>query len=356
MSAKTIALALQGGGSHGAFTWGVLDSLLADQRLTIEGFSGTSSGAMNATAAVQGLIAGGRAGARQSLDDFWRQIHTLSWPFAPLMTGSFGEWWGDHNLSSRPGWSFHDLAWNLRPELSPYEINPFNINPFRSFLDDFFDGEALRRDDRWKLFLAATHVESGSLRLFRNNEIGTDHLMASACLPSLFHAVEIDGTHYWDGGYSANPAIFPLIYECKAKDIVVVQLTKSRRAGLPRSTQQIQQRFTEITLNSCLIREIRAIRLITDLIDRGVISDPSMRRINLHLIKDEDFFDGLSYSSSFNTDIGFLRKLRAAGAAAGQRWIESAYDDLGTDLPFPDDLLEDYVGGHHVGPAITTAE
>ncbi len=345
MTVKTIALALQGGGAHGAFTWGVLDTLLADRRLAIEGYSGTSSGAMNAAAAVQGMIQGGADGARRCLEAFWSEVHNLSRPFAPLMTTSLGEWWGDHNLSSSPAAMLYDLAWQLRPELSPYEINPFNINPFRSFLDDFFDYRALRADDRWKLFLAATHVESGRLRVFRNPEITVDHLMASACLPSLFHAVEIDGAHYWDGGYIANPAIFPLIYDCAAIDIVVVQLTKSRRPGLPRTAQAIQQRFTEITLNACLVREIRAIRLITDLIDRGVIADPAMRRINLHVIKDEDFFADLNYSSSFNTDLGFLRELKAAGAAAAGRWLAKALDDLGTRRPFPDDLIEDYLGG-----------
>jgi NTE family protein len=343
MKTKKIAVALQGGGSHGAFSWGVLEALLSEGSLEVEGFSGTSAGGMNAAAAVQGLIAGGSAGAIASLEDYWRQVCSLARHVAPWHCDPWGDIRGDHNLRTAPATLLSIFFKPFLSELSPYDINPFNFNPFRNFVERFFDFEKIQRETRWKLFLSATNVETGKIKIFKNPEVHVDSLMATTCLPTLFQAVEIDGHHYWDGGYIANPAIFPLINDCTAKDILVVQLTKGRPSKVPMRSEEITDRFNEITLNSCLIREIRAIYLITRLIDEGKISDPAMRRINLHIIKDNEFFSDLSAASKMNTGWPFMSKLRRAGFRAGQRWIEEHFDSLGDNLPFPQHVLDDYI-------------
>jgi NTE family protein len=343
MKRKRISLALQGGGSHGAFTWGVLDALFADGRFEIAGISGTSAGGMNAAAAVQGLIRGDNAGAIASLEDFWRRTHELALRSAPLFADPLGKLLGEHNLHTSPGMIFNALFRPLLDNFSPYVTNPLNYNPFRSLVEEFFDFPALRAFERCKLFLAATHVKTGKIRIFHNREITADSLLATSCVPTLFQAVEVDGEHYWDGGYIANPAIFPLINECTAKDIVLVQLTKSRSQRLPKQAAEIKERFREITLNAGLIREIRAIHLITRLIDEGKIVDPATPRINLHIIKDNAAFAALHAGSALNTDWEFLNALRGAGLNAGKRWIRANYAQLGRNIPVDARILEDYL-------------
>lgn len=343
MKTKRIALALQGGGSHGAFAWGVTEALLHDERLEIEGFSGTSAGGMNAAATVQGLIKGGNTGAIESLEDYWRGIHELGLQIAPLLADPIGKARGDYNLRTSPGIILSAFMNPILSQFSPYDLNPFNHNPFKTFIGDFFNYGRIQDTDRWRLFLAATHVETGKIKIFHNPEITVDALMATSCLPTLFQAVEVNGEFYWDGGFIANPAIFPLINECTTKDIVVVQLTKSRCPHVPQQREDINWRFTEITFNSCLIREIRAIYLINRLIEEGKINDPNMRRINLHIIKDDHFFHDLSALSAANTDWDFLNSLRHAGFKAGEKWIRANYEGLGTDLPTPSHILEDYI-------------
>ena len=343
MDKKRIVLALQGGGSHGAFTWGVLESLLNDERLEIEGFSGTSAGAMNAAAAVQGLIRGGTAGAVKSLEDYWRGVHELARRVAPLSFDPIGTSSGNYNLDTSPAMLLKPWLGPFLAHYSPYTHNPENANPFRDFVGSFFDFEALRNCERWKMFFAATHVGTGKIKLFTNADISLDVLMATTCLPTAFQAVEVDGEYYWDGGYIANPAIFPLINECTAKDIVVVQLTKSYIAHLPKQRAQILDRFSEITFNSCLVREIRAVYFMTRLLDEGKVVDPSLRRINLHVIKDDTTFNGLSSASTMNTDWVFLHKLRRAGQRSGEKWIRDYYDELGQDMPFHKIVFDDYI-------------
>lgn len=343
MSTKRLAVALQGGGSHGAFTWGVMEALLQVEGLELEAFSGTSAGGMNAAAAVQGLIANGKVGAIECLEEYWRGINHLARRTAPFHIDPLGDLRGDYNLRTSPAALLSAFYKPIVAELSPYDLNPFNLNPFRSFVGDFFDFEKIQQDACPKLFLSATNIETGKVKIFKNQEVTVDALMATTCLPTLFHAVEIDGQNYWDGGYIANPAIFPLINDCTSKDILLVQLTKSRCSHVPKTREEIDERFREITLNACLVREIRAIYLITRLIDEGKINDPSMHRINLHVIKDDQFFSKLSAASKMNTSWRFLDDLRCAGFNAGQRWIQRNYDLLGTNLPFPQHLLDDYV-------------
>ncbi len=342
-SKKRISLALQGGGSHGAFTWGVLEALLEDGRFEFAGISGTSAGGMNAAALVQGLIRGGAAGAIESLEDFWRRTHELSQRVAPLFADPAGKSRGDHNLTTAPGMILRTFFEQLVGNVSPYTANPLNFNPFRTLIEDFFDFDAIRGSDICPLFLAATHVQTGKIKIFHTREISADALMATSCVPTMFQAVEIDGEYYWDGGYVANPAIFPLIHQCDATDVVLVPLTSSRTARLPRHSAEIKERFREITLNACLIREIRAIHLITRLIDEGKINDPAMRRINLHLIKDPETFVGLQAGSALNTDWDFLNGLRQAGAAAGKRWVGETYRKLGTQIDFDEKSLDEYL-------------
>ena len=340
---KRISLALQGGGSHGAFTWGVLEALLEDGRFEFAGLSGTSAGGMNAAAVVHGLIQGGDAGAIRALEDFWRRTHELGTRIAPMFADPAGKLRGDHNLSTAPGMIFQSFVEQMVGNISPYAANPLNYNPFRSLVEDFFDFDAIRKSDACKLFLAATHVESGKIKIFHNAEISADALMATSCVPTMFQAVEVDGEYYWDGGYVANPAIFPLIDEGGAADIVLVPLTTSRVSRLPRHAAEIKERFREVTLNACLMREIRAIHLITRLIDDGTINDPSMRRINLHVIKDPAAFDGLGAGSALNTDWDFLGALRQAGSLAAKKWIAATYRKLGTSIAFDEATLDDYL-------------
>jgi NTE family protein len=340
---KRLSLALQGGGSHGAFTWGVLEALLEDGRFEFVGLSGTSAGGMNAAATVQGLIHGGEAGAIRSLEEFWRRTNELAPRVAPMFADPTGKSRGDHNLTTAPGMMLRAWFEQVLGVVSPYDSNPLNYNPFRSLVEEFFDFDAIRKSDGCKLFLAATHVQTGKIRIFHNREISADALMATSCVPTMFQAIEVDGEYYWDGGYVANPALFPLIDECDSTDVVLVQLTSSRVPRLPRHAAEIKERFREITLNACLIREIRAIHLITRLIDEGKIDDPSMHRINLHLIKDPKVFTGLYAGSALNTDWDFLNSLRHAGRLAARRWIGATYRKLGTRIPFDETLLDDYL-------------
>lgn len=340
---KKIALALQGGGSHGAFSWGVIEALLQDGNIEIEGFSGTSAGGMNAAATVQGLIAGGDKGALECLEEYWWRVHELALRIAPLLADPIGKMRSNYNLRTSPAVILGAIVKPFISQFSPYELNPCNFNPFREFVESFFSFPKIQEETRWRLFLAATHIETGKIKIFSNPEISADSLMATTCLPTLFQATEIDGEYYWDGGYIANPAVYPLINDCTTKDIIIVQLTKSRMAHTPRKNEQIIERFSEITFNACLIREIRAIYFITKLIDEGKIKDPSMRRINLHIIKDNEFFSDLSALSAGNTDWEFLTRLRHAGFQAGQKWLRANYDLLGQNRPFNQHILDEYI-------------
>jgi NTE family protein len=340
---KPVALALQGGGSHGAFAWGVLEALLDDGRFRLEGLSGTSAGGMNALAAAQGLAHGGDAGGAEVLERFWRGVHEMTLALAPLSVDPMGKLMGDYNLRTSPLLMLQTMFKPILDQFSPYTLNPSNANPLRDFVASFFDFDAIQASTDPKLFLAATHVETGKIKIFENADITIDSVMATSCLPTMFQAVSVDGESYWDGGFIANPAIYPLINGCATKDIIVVQLTKGRCPHVPKQRDHILERFSEITFNACLIREIRAIYFITNLIDRGVIHDPSIRRINLHIIKDEVAFRDLRATSAMNTDWDFLTELRHIGKKAGRRWIHEHFDLLGTDQPFNHAFIEDYI-------------
>ena len=309
---KPLNLALQGGGAHGAFTWGVLDRLLEDGRVGLEGLSGTSAGAMNAAIAADGLLKGGRDGARQALDDFWRRISAAS-SFSPLRPTVFDQLRADWNMDQSPNYILFDLVTRL---LSPYELNPFNLNPLRDILEATVDFEALRRNDRIQLFITATNVRSGKVRVFDTDEISVDVLMASACLPLLFKAVEIDGEAYWDGGYMGNPAIFPLVYNCESRDVVIVQVNPLSRPEIPTSARDILNRINEISFNSTLMREMRALATVSKFIKTGALDEERYKDIHVHVIEAEAEMRLLGTSSKMNADFEFLCYLRDLGRDA----------------------------------------
>lgn len=322
---KKIAIGLQGGGSHGAFSWGVLDALFADERIEIVGISGTSAGGMNAAAALQGFNKGGREGARAELRQFWEKVHKATSDLM-LYPTPFQAMMGNHSLRGSPMYAWMNM---MREFYSPYDLNPLDINPLRSLVHDFFDMHVLHKKSKIKVFLCATHVRTGKLHIFQGEDLTEDALLASACLPSLFKAVEVDGEFYWDGGFVGNPAIHPLIYNCPTKDIAIVQITQALRDVLPTTASAIADRHREITYNVCLMREIRAIHFINSLVSRGSISDKSIKILNLHVIRDKEFFEELDLSTAMNTDWNFLLKLFEAGKRSGERWLTNHFEDIG---------------------------
>src|SRR5712692_1675626 len=307
---KTINLALQGGGAHGAFTWGVLDRLLEDERIAIEGLSATSAGAMNATVFTYGYAMGGRDGAKKALAGFWRRVsHAASQ--GPLQPSWLDKMMGNHSLQFSPAFMMADLMTRL---FSPYELNPLNRNPLKDVLEASVDFEALRQSDcPIKLYLSATNVRSGKVKVFERHEICADRVLASGCLPFMFQAVEIEGEHYWDGGYMGNPAIFPLIYGCDSRDVVIVHINPLERARLPTTASEIINRINEISFNSSLMREMRAIAFVTKLIDDRKILDNSMKRMLIHGIEAANVMIELGALNKLNADWDNLTYLMTVG-------------------------------------------
>ncbi|NYT66124.1 patatin-like phospholipase family protein [Alcaligenaceae bacterium] len=322
---KSISLALQGGGSHGAFTWGVLDRILEDERLTIEAISGTSAGAMNAVALANGLHRGGREGARQALQDFWKAASEGAW-LSLIQRTPWDKLTGNWSLNNSPGYLMLDLLSRLA---SPYELNPFNINPLKDFLTEHIDFEAVQNNAALKLFIPATNVRTGRVRVFTNEDLSPDVVMASACLPNLFPAVEIDGDSYWDGGYSGNPALHPLIYRCAGRDIVIVQINPICVPEIPRTAQEIQDRINEITFNSSLLAELRAIRFVTRQLVEGHLHPEHYKQMLMHRIDGDVELKGMGASSKMNAEWEFLKMLHAKGRDAASLWLDRNFDDIG---------------------------
>jgi NTE family protein len=328
---KAVNLALQGGGSHGAFTWGVLDALLEDGRLDIEGISGTSAGGMNGAVLVSGLNKGGPDEARAALGRFWRavarlsRIASLTSPLDRLIVG--------YNIEQTPGYMWADLMSRF---LSPYDFNPFNINPLRGIVEHAVDLKAVQSCMAPRLFLSATNVHTGKVKIFGGKEITVDAIMASACLPTLFQAVDIDNVPYWDGGYMGNPALFPLHHNTVTEDIVIIQVNPIERKETPRTSQEILNRLNEITFNSSLIDELRAIEFVQRLIDQGILphgtetaSGKSYKRMRMHRIPADEALKNLPASSKVNADWGFISFLHDAGYRTGKAWLEATFDLIG---------------------------
>jgi NTE family protein len=325
---QSINLALQGGGAHGAFTWGVLDRLLEDERLGIDGISATSAGAMNAAAFAAGMAANGHDGAKKALAGLWHHISQAALT-SPLQPTLLERLFGNHSAAQSAGFVFFELMTRL---FSPYEFNPLNRNPLREVLLDSIDFDALSPTTcPIKLFLVATNVRTGKIRVFDNSEIGVDAVLASTCLPFLFQAVEIDGEAYWDGGYAGNPPIFPLIYNCSSPDVVIVQLSPVRRDELPHGSLEIFNRVNEISFNSSLLREMRAIHFVTRLTDDGTVVNKSLRRMRIHCVAADDVISKLSIASKLDADWDFLTSLRDAGRARAEQWLEAHFEHVGVE-------------------------
>ncbi len=326
---KRINLALQGGGAHGAFTWGVLDALLEDGRLDFEGFSGTSAGAMNAAAFAVGWEYGGADLARERLANFWQKVSEAGRPINTWLFGWAGAADGRHR---RAEWSPGYLAFDVLSRFfSPYQFNPFNYHPLREIVEKGIDLRSLRECRRTKLFVSTTAVRTGKIRVFETKDVTTDVLLASACLPYLFQAVTIEGEAYWDGGYMGNPAIFPLIYGCAAKDVVIVQVNPINRPDVPTNARDILDRVTEISFNSSLMREMRAIAFVSKLLEENKLESDRYKRINVHFIESETEIAPLGASSKLNTDWAFLTELRDRGRETAKQWLARHFDQIGKE-------------------------
>lgn len=334
MSKRTITLALQGGGSHGAFTWGVLDRLLEDHRIEIEGISGASAGAMNAVVLAHGFVTGGRDGARQALKDFWTSVASRA-PFlsipeylsAPVTLA----------MQSDPPPAYKAMLSLLR-FFSPYQFNPLDINPLRDILARQIDFERLRAECKLKLFIATTQVSTGTLRLFRTRQLTLDALLASACLPALHHAVEIDGEAYWDGGLTANPPLFPLLHKCDASDIVVVLLHPQPRPKAPMSANDIWHRLSEMNFSSTFFTELQGVMLAKREASRSWLFpgrlERKLRRLNMHVIESKELMSQLSMHSKLNANPAFINGLHDEGRMHAETWLEKNFEQLGARSSF----------------------
>jgi NTE family protein len=324
LARKPINLALQGGGAHGAFTWGVLDQVLADGRLAIEGISGASAGAINAALVADGLMRGGPEQARERLADFWRAV-SVNGHLPDLQRGVV-----ERLFSFAP-----QGAWlgALSRFWSPYDLNPLNINPLKDLIERFVDFDALRRDRERELFISATDVRTGELRIFARDEITPEVVMASACLPLLFRAVEIEGVPYWDGGYSGNPAIAPFLRTTATEDVLLVQIYPRQRGKAPISTREIMSRVSELTFNASLLSELRAVEFVGKLIDQGRlprgIGDGEFRRLRLHRVAMDRHGGAFDARSKLNTDFEFFETLHKLGQRATRRFLDAHFDDIG---------------------------
>ncbi|MBB3193526.1 patatin-like phospholipase family protein [Roseateles terrae] len=332
---RPLDLALQGGGSHGAFTWGVLDALLEDGTMAMDGVSGTSAGAMNAAVLATGMAQGGAAGARQALRSFWQAVSGV-----PSVFGMMGEVSPSPDAAGAhapPPWIYNRnawpaaVAWDAWLRLwSPYQLNPFNLDPLRDIVRHHVDEDALRKGPI-KVFVTATSVRTGQPRVFSDGDLSIEALMASACLPRSAQTVVIDGEPFWDGGFSGNPSLWPLVYGTQTDDVLLVQINPREHDAIPKTAAEIDDRINEITFNASLVAELRAIAFVQRLLrDRRV--DPShYKAMRLHRVADEAGLAPFGASSKLNTDWRLLTTLFELGRGAAQRWLASCGQKVGQE-------------------------
>jgi NTE family protein len=318
-----IDIALQGGGSHGAFTWGVLDRLLEEPWLRIAGISGTSAGAMNAAVLADGWAEGGAEGARSALEKYWQRVSRAA-AFSPLQRSPLDRLMGRWSLDTSPVYVMMDLMSRV---FSPYDLNPLDLHPLRDILTECVDFERLGRSPI-KLFITATSVRTGRGRIFRNPEITADVLLASACLPTMFRAIEIDGEAYWDGGFAGNPTITPLIRETDAHDSILVQINPRERSDTPRTAADILNRLNEISFNSPLMKELRMIALLRQVADPGTGEGARWAQMRTHRIM-TDMLAQFGASSKLNAEWEFIAMLRTKGRSAASEFLDANGKDLG---------------------------
>ena len=332
-----IDLALQGGGAHGAFTWGVLDRLLEEPQLQIEGISGTSAGAMNAAVLVHGHAAGGSKGAKAALEDFWRRVSRAA-TFSPFRRTPLDVLLGRWTMDTSPIFLAFDMAARV---FSPYDLNPRGANPMRDILAECVDFGNLAQSSI-RLFVTATNVRTGRGRVFRNADLTPDVLLASACLPTLFQAIEIDGEAYWDGGYVGNPTITPLVRECASSDTVLVQVNPVERPSTPRSAREILDRLNEVSFNSPLMKELRLIAVLRQVANAGDCEGARWAGMRIHRIASEMMVE-LGYSSKLNAEWEFFCMLRDEGRRCAEIFLQNHFEDLCRRSTFDLDSLLDNV-------------
>jgi NTE family protein len=323
---KLVNLALQGGGSHGAFTWGVLDRLLEDERIDIDAISAVSSGTMNACVMTSGFINGGREGAKKSIATFWQAVAAK---YRDLFESNPATIW-----NKAVGFDYAmplDGYLSMTEKLSPYQLNPFNLNPLKDILIDIIDFEQLRKASPIKLHIGATQVRTGKMRVFTNEEIGVDVLLASACLPCLHHAIEIEGEHYWDGGYSGNPPLFPLIFNSEHPDIMVVLLQPLLRESVPTTVDEIHKRTHELSFTNTFLREMRAIAISKEQIKQESLLSGSlekrMRKLNIHIIEDESL-EQMDAGSRYYAGSDLIQDLYTRGVETAHNWLLNHYRSI----------------------------
>jgi NTE family protein len=322
---KKINLALQGGGALGAYTWGVLDRLLEEKRIEIEGVSGTSAGAINAAVFANGYEKAGREGAKEALEILWRGISNLG-KKGPIQQTLIERMIYGWNLENTVSYNCLDKIARM---YSPYEFNPLNVNPLRSFLEKILDFEMLKKLKKLKLFISTTNVRTGRPKVFTTEEVTLNVLLASACLPTMFQAVEIDGEYYWDGGYVGNPSLWPLIYGCESKDIVLVQINPIFRHKLPFKAHEITDRINEISFNASLVAELRAIHFVSKMINKKVLDGNAYKNLHIHMIQSSEAMQKLNASSKLNANWEFFQVLKEMGRNAADVWLEKNYKFIG---------------------------
>jgi NTE family protein len=328
-----VDLALQGGGAHGAFTWGVLDRLLEEPWLQIDGISGTSAGAMNAAILVDGYAEGGAEGARRHLELYWRQVSEAA-RFSPFRRTPMDVMMGRWTLDNSPLFIMMDMMSRL---FSPYDLNPGGNNPLRAILERLIDFKRLAQAPI-KLFITATNVRTGRGRVFRNSEITPEVLMASACLPTLFQAIEIDGEAYWDGGYSGNPTITPLVRECNSHDTILIPINPVERPGTPASARDILNRLNEVSFNAVLLKELRMIALLRQVAAAGNSEGAKWAQMRVHLVRNE-IMSELGYSSKMNAEWEFISMLHGEGRKAADAFLADNSDKIGKQSSVDLDVL-----------------
>lgn len=342
---KRVNLALQGGGAHGAFTWGVLDEILSDGRLDIAAISGTSAGAINAVALVDGFTAGGPEKAREKLEHFWRSISEAA-RYSPIRRAPIDVMMGYWSLDRSQGYQWMDLMTRV---FSPYHLNPLNLNPLRDLVEECIDFDCVRHCTGIRLFISATNVETGRVKVFDSRGLTADMVMASTCLPHLFKAVIIDGVPYWDGGYMGNPSLFPFHTESDTADTIIVQINPLERKGVPMNTHEIQNRLNEITFNSSLLKELRSIDFVARLIDEGKLDPQHYRRAHIHVIENQNALRPLGASSKLNAEWDFLTHLRDLGRETAHGWLDRHFADIGARSTVDLRAMFQGIGPEHQG-------
>lgn len=328
---KNVGIALQGGGAHGAFTWGVLDRLLEVEEIVADAMCGTSAGAVNAVVCAYGLHIGGPAKAKELMELTWRKVANSGSAF--FKPSTMDKFFGNGDMHNSPAYMWFNTVSQF---MSPYNFNPLNYNPLRDILNDVVDFEELHLYNKKKLFICATNVKTNRAKIFTNKDITVDSVLASACLPFLFQAVEIDGEYYWDGGYMGNPPIFPLITNTKLHDVVLVKINSININSVPTTARDIADRVNEISFNSSLINEMKLIHYRNELLRNGVLKsdDKVNREIYVHTISGYDALSQLSYSSKMNTSWDFLLQLKAKGRETADKWLAKDFKEVGLKSTF----------------------